>query len=300
MNSFSVPQPYTTDFQVEFLPKSPEANTVVTARIVTYSFNLDASYITWALDGSVIQKGTGKKTASFKTSDVGSTMSLTVYITTDAGQEVKKTFNIKIGEIDLLWEAQTYTPLFYRGKAKPIAGAPIKITAIPHGLTSQNNLIYEWRRDYKKIASASGTGKSSFSFIPFKTSSKEIIKVKITTLDEKNSIEKTITIKEENTRIIFYEEDPRMGPLFNKALREEKNVQGKSEILVRAEPYFFPKDRLSYSWTMNNQNIETLIGPNVVGLIIPTGKEGQSIIQVEIKSALRLLQKITNSLTVKF
>ncbi len=35
-------------------------------------------------------------------------------------------------DVDILWEAQNYAPAGYKGKALPVSGSQIKITAIPY------------------------------------------------------------------------------------------------------------------------------------------------------------------------
>ena len=63
------------DFEIRMTPEYPGANTNVEAKIVSFSFDVDSSNITWTLNGKIIEQGIGAKTVEFQTGATGSMLS---------------------------------------------------------------------------------------------------------------------------------------------------------------------------------------------------------------------------------
>lgn len=302
-SSFSVPSSLSMDaFKINLDPPNMEVNSVIKAKIETYSFDPDIAYITWVLNGKTVKQGRGEKSIDFVAGDIGANVSLSVYVTTEKGAELAQSLNFKIAEINLLWQAETVVPVFYKGKAEPVAGSNVKVAAISQGLGGSKNLIYEWQRNYKIIADASGRGKDSFVFKFSGARDEEIIGVTVYGPNKDFSISKTITIKRKEPEIFLYEEHSLEGPLFNRALPAEIGLI-QEQTTIRAEPYFFPKeDRtfLLYTWKMNNNQIEPLYAPNVIGLSLPEQKGGYSVIDVSVKNLNNKLQEIFSGIKINF
>jgi len=75
----------------------------------------------------------------------------------------------------------------------------------------------------------------SFLYIP-----EEAVTVVVSDLDRSFSVEKTVKIRPRKPQIIFYEEKPAEGPLYQTAMTQSFDMK-QSEIVIRAEPYFLPK-----------------------------------------------------------
>jgi transposase-like protein len=305
IQSFSISQPINmnavNDFRIDFTPQNPGANTKTTANIVTYSFDPDVSSYTWTYNGKIIAKGKGQKTAEFTTGDIGTTAVLSVSVVTEKGLSLSKTIKYTVGDFDLLWQAESYTPPYYKSKAKASFGSTIKISAITHGLGNQKNLIYEWRRNFQNAQSASGLGKDTFSFVFPMTSFQETIRLTVWGPRKEYSLQKTITIKNNQPEIIIYEQNPLEGPKFQKAVTGQFDF-AQSETVLRAEPYFFPKsdlNELSYKWTMNGKNMETGEQANIIGLKYPEDKGvGYTNLMLEISNPKQIIQNITQPIKV--
>jgi len=292
------------DFQIEFNPKYPGANTSVRAKIISYTFDTDISTITWVLNGQTIAQGKGEKSIEFKTGDIGSSIDLSISVITEKSQRVQKRINFTVGDVDLLWQAMTNTPAFYKGKAIPTSGSEIKLTAITNGLGKSQNLIYEWRRNFQNVPSASGVGKNSYTFRLSDIYGQEVVRVRVSGPDKAFSIEKTIVIKPKQPEVLLYEMHPFEGPLYRQALGKEIDMGDKSEIAIMAEPFFFPKPdipSLTYNWTLNRNPLESLDQPNIIGLsTTEDDQSGRAQIILEINNPQKLIQKLTKSLTINF
>jgi len=292
-----------TNFEISLDPKYPEANAEISARVSSYSFNSDRAHITWSINGKIVEQGRGKKSITFKTGGAGTILRLSVSVTTENDISLREDKEIRIGGLDLIWQADTHTPSLYKGKALPTKGSRITVVAFSQGLGSPENLIYSWRRDFKNLPQASGLGKNSLSFSFTDISSEENIKVKVSTTDGNDLMEKNISIRLKEPEIILYEESPTDGVLFQNALKSSlPSLQ--PEIVIRAEPYFFLKsdiDSLSYSWSINNEDIEPLSKPNIIGLAIPQGTaEGSAEIKLKVENGNKYLEQIVKSLHMSF
>jgi len=156
-------------------------------------------------------------------------------------------------ELDLLWEALTSTPFNYKGKALTSSESLIKVSAIPNfGGISASRLFYEWQLNNKKMLKASGLGKDTFTFQSSKVFNIDSVKVIVSDMNKESVISKRIRIKINEPKLIFYEEHPLKGPLYEKALGTELNLLN-NELALRAEPYFFSKVNLLYDWKMNGK-----------------------------------------------
>lgn len=294
------------DFSIILSPANPGPNTMVSARISSYHFDVDRSEITWELDGKIVLRGIGEKNFRFTTPDINKTMRLFVYILTDKGTEAEKTLSFFGNDIDFLWEALTSTPIGYKAKALPVIQSQIKITAISHLFVEGNTiptseLVYEWSLKNKKNINASGTGKNFF-IIQLKDFDDYPVTLRISNFDKTIVFEKGIILSANMAapKILFYETRPLEGPQYNKAL--QKIQLENNEIVVRAEPYFFSINnlkQLSYEWLMNREKIFSDELPNTLSLRTPEGS-GTSIIDLTITNPVNFMQSAKNSLEISF
>lgn len=292
-------------FFVNFEPETPGSNTEVETELRSYSFDADRAYIIWSVNGEVRLEGRGKKNFSFKTGDIGTQTSLNISVIPQTGASQSKSFSFIPADIDFLWEAQTYTPPSYKGKALPVAGSIVKITAIPRfssgAIAKSSSYIYKWQLDFKNQPDQSGAGKNSFIFKMDNLFSKKTISVEVSDYQKTNIAKNSIKIGNDKPKIIFYEEKPLEGTQYNKAILGEFELKAP-EINIKAEPYFFSKGdiyNLSYQWTMNNKNIESEEFPNILSLKTD-GSKGESLIGLRISNPLNIFQAAEKSLKIKF
>ncbi|MEK7607901.1 MAG: hypothetical protein AAB484_03215 [Patescibacteria group bacterium] len=289
---------FDSEFSIEIIPNNPAPNEQIFAKTISYQFDIDRSNITWTLNGEIIAKGVGKKDASFLAPDFGKESRLVVSIITDKGISISKTLSFVGNDIDLLWEAETSVPAWYKSKALPAFKSLVKITAIPHLFSggaeiTPSGLVYEWSVNYEKIPDASGANKNSFAF-QINDHEKIPIGLRVSNKNKSANLEKYMDVSTDRTRpkIIFYGDNPLEGPDFGNALEVETNLSSK-EMAIRAEPYFFanpPVGGLSYSWTMNDQEINPDAFPNVLSLRT-SGEPGSSIIGLKIRGAFQSAEK---------
>jgi len=242
-------------------PEHPKANERVDVRLESFATNLDRAEITWLLDGKTVEQGAGKTKFSFTTGTLGSESVLAVNIKTLDGSYLNRILHIKPALVSLVWQAYSYTPPFYRGKALlPIEGTA-SVVALPSFVTSSGerippeNIIYTWRENDHLSGDGSGYGKFSFPVkgrVPIRPIT---VSVEAAAPDVGLIASAETTIVPVAPQILFYEDKPLSGRSLRQTLAADLTIRG-DEMRVAAIPYFFEtpmrKGALSYSWSVNN------------------------------------------------
>ena len=298
---------YSSDFNIELVPDNPRPNQAVSAKIVSYQFDVNRSAITWILDGKTIASGTGEKTADFVLPPLGKESVLTVNIITNQGVKTSKTKKFSGSDIDFLWSANTSVPAGYKGKALAGRKAFIKITALPNlylasGAISRSNLVYEWTFNYKNLPDDSGADKNTL-LIRLNDLGDYVVGVKVSTKDKRTSFQKFLHLSAEGTspKAVFYADDPLEGPFYGKALGSKISLKTK-DINIRAEPYFFNQEngKAAYRWSMNGKSVKSGKKPNTISLVSEESS-GQARINFEMeKEVENNLQTADSGVNIAF
>ncbi|MCR4334391.1 MAG: hypothetical protein NUV47_01505 [Patescibacteria group bacterium] len=203
--------------------------------------------------------------------------------------------------VDLLWQTNTYTPPFYKGKALYTTQSTVTVVAVPS--IKSNNLIYTWKQDYKVLGSLSGLGKDSYTFKGTVLSKPTTIEVEVSTAEDGLKATKDITLSARNPEPIIYEDDPLYGILYNKAITSPLALS-KDEIVLLASPYFFStdvtgKNNLEYEWSINNGNVADNTDRSII-LRHEGDTVGSSDISLVVNNTVDFFQKTRFNFKVNF
>jgi len=292
-------------FEIQTSPQKPGPSEMVQATVTSSTDDLSVADITWTLNDKVMQVGVGKTTFSFQNGDAGQTTRLNVSILTDAGESANKDLSfMSLGAI-LLWEADTHTPPFYKGKAMMTPKSKVRITAIPSVSNTPDaiitgSLMYTWEHDGAPALENSGYGQNSFSFVSPQPGINTLAKVAITSLDGEINESMGINLFLGEPMVLFYEDNPLFGILFNNAFGDETVFPGKELTLV-AEPYFFPnanllEPNLSYSWSLNGAIVKNT--GRTITFRNESGTKGNSVLTLTATEIKGALQSIVKSLQI--
>jgi len=298
---------YSSDFSIELVPDNPRPGQAVSAKVVSYQFDINRSDIAWILDGKTVAQGQGKKTADFVLPSLGKESVLTVSIVTNEGVKTSKTKKFSGSDIDFLWQANTSVPAGYKGKALAGRKAFVKITALPHlysasGAISRSNLVYDWTFNYKNLPDDSGAGKNTL-LIRMNDMGDYVIGVKVSTKDKRTSFQKYLHLSAEGVspKLVFYADNPLEGTFYGRALGNKINLKAK-DIAIRAEPYFFNQEdgKTTYRWSMNGKSIKSGKKPNTISLVSEENS-GQAGINFEMEKEIENnLQSANGGVNIAF
>lgn len=297
-------------FLVTLSPQFPGPLEEVTAEIVSSGINVNASSITWFLNGKASLSGVGKRNFTFKTGEVGSFTSLHIEINTKEYGLLTKDIEIQPSDVDILWEADTYTPPFYKGKALPSSQSYIKAVAVSkfitkNGKVKAEDLMYRWKKSYTPNPNDSGIGKNTYIYRGTYTFNANTIETTISTPNNELSLSKKIVVNIIEPKIVFYEDRPLEGVRYESALSGSVNMKAK-EITLQSAPYFFSFSNADnngavFTWRVDGKrhDINTEKKSSFVIRAPDTGT-GSAGVALEISNRGYDLQKASKNITLSY
>ena len=230
--------------QINVVPKYPEPNKSVSVSLGASSISLNNSQISWYVNDTLQTSGTGETQFNYQLGDVGEQTTIAVALQTTDGRQLQNEVVITPAEVDIVWEANTYTPPFYRGRSLFSSESTLTLLAVPNIVRNgstipSSQLIYTWEHDSTVLGSKSGTGKNSLTLTGSVLSQSEVVAVEVKTLDGSIKARERIVIPITNSFIRIYEDNPLLGVRFHKSLDATTNISNE-EITLQAVPFFVP------------------------------------------------------------
>ncbi len=288
-------------------PERPRAQETVEFEVKSYVTDLDRAQISWFYDGDLKKNGFGETQFKIVSGALGSSHTVTVLAQTAEGRSLERETVIRPAEVDIFFEAHTYTPPFYKGKALQTSESEVLLLAVPSFVSDSGNsmqpkdLIYKWKREGKIIAKSSGYGKSSFVFSDTVGAPETYLSVEVSSVDGSLLAESSIFLRSLNPKVVFYPKSPLLGVMYERALSEEFLLTD-DEAAITSVPYYFSPVTgtvadLSYKWKVNGVSVENAAKDIVVR---KGGESGASSLSLDVESAQKLLQYAKTALTIKF
>lgn len=291
-------------------PSLPEPEQLVLFKLDSYSMDISRANIVWTVDKKIEKEGIGETRFQTTAPFEAKTKTVVVTVTPTSGAKASKTYYLRSGALSIAWEADSYVPPLYMGKSLLPYQGSIKFVAIPtlfdkKGVQYKNeNMVYRWEEDGEYKQDSSGYGKQSY-----KTKIGPLDKpVEITvTAESKDNYAKAIASISMNSvgpEILFYEEDPLYGVLWNKALPNNTPMK-YNEMRIVASPYNFSlpaynNNALSFEWNINNIDAPEMKGEKSLVLRTNGDKNSLSALNLTIKNTENILQQARGYIQVYF
>lgn len=298
------------DVLVLLNPETPTPFQEVHATLSSNAVDLNRSVIRWALNGKVEVEGDAKKEFVFTVGKLGSVSKLSIAVDTPNLGTLQKNLTIAPTQLDIVWQADTYTPPFYRGRALAVPESRVTAVALPSFMSSSGKtvapekLIYKWTVNDRLVGDQSGLGKDTFRVTEATyTENTPLVTVEVSDPTTGLRAVRTVSAPAVQPTILMYNKDPLLGTLFNYALGSTFSPNGQ-EFTVVAYPYFFSADRvtssfLNYQWSINNTPTNsTGRQPNELTLRIPDNSSGISLISLFMTRAGALFQKASGAVGI--
>ena len=246
------------DIQLTLNPSTPGTNEIITARLESLLVNINRMLITWFVNGEIVKSGYGETQIRFNTGEQGQTTAIEAYIQVDNQNAVRKWAQVAPADLDILWEANTYTPPFYRGKALPTPESFIKIVGIPNVRNEgaqrlENGTVFNWNHAGKNLPNESGYGKNPLVIRNDFLRNEEDIELTVVHKDGFTQAQSAVNIQIQRPKTIVYEENSYLR-LANKATVREPGKQ----LVFTAQPFYFSTKRelmniLDFRWVINSE-----------------------------------------------
>jgi hypothetical protein len=290
-------------------PEFPNPGDKVTITLEAYGTDLNRASIRWQVDGAEVQSGKGLKSLSVVAGDIGKKQTITATIVPVNGLPVTKTFYVSPQSIDLIWQSDTYTPPFYRGKAMFTPQEKVTLVAMPNlasggARVSPSDITYKWKKDFVVQGKVSGYGARTFSY-------KGDILMQPVNIGLEASVESgdTAAIYTELAptfpEVYLYEQSPIYGTLYNRGMSGAFDFGTAVERSIAAYPYFFGaanrnSPALAYSWTLNGSPINVAEDQNTMTFRNSENIEGESQIGVSVKNTSNFLEQASDATLINF
>lgn len=293
-----------SDISIGTLPTNPGPNQSIQVTIESYSINLNSSKISWYVNNKLITQGVGIKTIPTQTGNLGSETVISVQIDTETETLTKK-LTIIPTSVNILWEARTYTPPFFKGKALFSHQSNILFTAIPRIVVKgkeipKENLIYTWSKNGVILGDKNGYGKYTLPQTGSVISRPFSIEVEVSDPNTGITAFNTTNVQPIEPEIIIYKTDPLYGVEYSKAILDSLPLSGK-EITLTAVPYFFSNiENISYNWSINGNDISD--GQNTSTRVFRKVGEVFGISQINLKiiQKNKILQFASHNVSIEF
>jgi hypothetical protein len=294
---------FAQNISVTKVPPYPKEGERVVLSVSSFVINLENALITWKQNNKTVLEGIGK--TSFTVDNATNQTVTAEILDRTTNQKFTESVVLTTSQVDLLWEAVgSYTPPFYKGKALPALEANVNVVAIPKH-PNISNLFYVWEKESARQVAQGGKGKNSFSYVATPLEQGNNISVNVSSDDGSFIGTESVVIRYGNSEVLFYEDDPTLGTLFNKTIKNGFNIGEVGEIALAAIPYFITSDsaiakNLTMSWSLNGTVLPEQKVKNKVRLVGESGLMGSAVVSVFIKNSARLFEEGSVGLSLEF
>lgn len=289
-------------------PTNPAPNQEIVVILEYYLSDLQRSEISWFINGQLAIREIGKTRFEFKAPELGNADKISVLIITPTGQEIRGEIMVQPAEVDLVWNADTYTPPFYQGRAIYTAGSSLSVSAISNFINASGEqldpktLFYRWYQDGQLLSSRSGLGRQTLNIAGRVVTRPMRIKVEVSTANGSISASQETIIVTFQPDVFIYEKSPTLGLLLNKALSDFE-IQTQ-EITISAIPYFFSTvlkegRELEFFWQQDGRSISPTDGRGSLTVRKESeGVSGQTKISVGVRHSNKIMQTAGTEATI--
>jgi hypothetical protein len=247
---------------IALAPTNPGPNQKVVATLQSFGIDTTRSLVAWRINGKDATRGVGSRTLELTTGPVGTVTKIEAAVEGPGGIPIVVSRDIRPAAVSILWEADTYTPPLYKGKALITPGAQFRLVALPELVTETGarvpatELFYTWSRNGRKMPELSGYGKFAITLVNDTFIRPLSFGVTVSTLDKKIQADGIVTIPIAQTMILLIEDHPLLGMRLFAPLGS-RFALAREEVTLVAEPFYYSIDTrtapiLEYAWKVGN------------------------------------------------
>lgn len=287
---------------IQLSPQIPAPGEEVQATLDDYSITATGATIRWSYDGEAQPQLNNQRTISLIAPAVGESAELTVSLTYQNGQSLESTTTIRPLYLDVIVEPYTYTPPFYKGRALPIYGSQVQLTALlqdANGPVNAANYTYTWRLNNQAVGGGGARGKfQNLITIPYGRN--QLLSIEVQDETSRTVAKRIVLVPVSEIDIQFYENNPLYG-LSRKAITNNYNLISNTTS-VTAVPYNHDLNAFNGSlfteWRINNQRVSTASNPFEITL--SRQGTGSTRVSFKLRNTMELLQSDDHSVTINF
>ena len=299
--------------QIEIDPKNPEPGQNVKVTAKSYSFDVSRAEVSYFINGELRTQDIGRTTYSFTIGDLGEKSNIQVVAEQQDGTISKAEKNIMPINIDMVWEAETYTPPFYKGKPLQAPRADVRVSVFPDFVRTnktkiaRENLYYKWQLNGNLLQNSTGRGNSSITLRDVSNIKNRDLtfRVEVSSADQTMSSFTYLTIPKTEPKIVFYHKHPLRGIRYHKPIQESFEMESQ-ETTILGTPYFFSSEeksspKLEYQWGVDGEEQPGSEGaPYALTLRHVNEEGGKANVSLSVRHSENYLQTAENSFDISF
>lgn len=284
-------------------PEFPSANTSVLVSLDDYSINTLGAKIAWYVNNIELTQFRNARSATVQTGDIGKKLTVQVALTRDNGLPLTAKLDIIPTKVDIVLEANTYVPTFYKGRRLPSSESEVRAIAVVHDgtQTPDTEYTYTWSRDETILLGGPVKGKNVLNFT-MPHYDKERLTVEVFNTNGAIIGRHSIVLESSNPELHFYEQSPLRG-LFHKEITTPFTLIG-DETTIYGEPYYLNSkindSSTKFSWEINGDDVQPdTLAPNALTLS-HVGGGGSAEIGLEVLNETRIPQLVKKIFKIYF
>lgn len=216
-------------------------------------------------------------------------------------KETPSTESVEPDLVDIIIEADTTSPSFYKGRREPSAGSTIRAIAVLQNAQQEDSYAYRWEVENDVIGGGAVLGQDVIVFTAPQT---DQFRIRVDVIDLAGkaiaSEQRFITLSE--PMVAFYEDSPLRG--VSGIAIPDNYVLVSEEVSVRAEPYFVSQDIFlndyDLSWHIDGREVSNPTANPQVITLRNNGGSGTFTIDFVLHNLLSLTQSVRNAFTITF
>ena len=240
---------------LESSPRLPQPFEPVTVELNDAGAQLQGATIEWRLNGEPLQDAAGRRSLELTAPDAGEITTVEAVLTTPSGGVTTAVTELRPVYLDLVVEAQTRTPAFYRGRALPSSGSTVRLIALMHGHSeAPDDLFYRWEIAGDVFSGGPLRGQNII-LTELPLGLETTIDIEVFDLSNTRIAERRIALRLHEPDVSFYEVSSLYGML-PRAINGPQLLSSGS-LTVQAEPYHLDlatfNDPDLIEWEVDNQ-----------------------------------------------
>lgn len=287
--------------QLQASPSFPEPFAEVELTLDAYTFDTTGATIRWFVDGVEQSDARNARTMTVAVGDYGQETVVRADIALANGQQLRASKRLTPSRLDVIIEAETYTPLHYKGRALPSSGSGVRAIAIPVTSQNINDLSFKWTLDRQVLYGGPVLGRSVAEF-SMPRSGRAFLRVEVADQSGRVLMRSAQYISVADVELHFYEDNALRG-LSRIAIQSPYQLIA-DEVTVRAEPYYFMPDILDpnthIEWEVNNKTVENPSSDPLSITLRGGGGTGRFTVEAQMRNLDNLLQGTQEDFTVTF
>ncbi|HET8581362.1 MAG TPA: hypothetical protein VFL98_02760 [Candidatus Paceibacterota bacterium] len=287
-------------------PAAPAPGETVLFTLSSTAIDLPSATISWYLDGTAEASGVGVTTFATQSGAAGSTHTVSVVAEGSDGTAAETKATLRPAAVSLQWEADSYVPPFYRGRALPAAGTSVTVHADAQLVGSggaalpASSIRYQWSVNGTPRADLSGNGRDTITIAGPMPHGALVVAVTASADDGTYQAAAQTRIAAVTPVLDLYAADPLLGIRYGDALSNGSTLSaGKATIALA--PYYMAaaspdSSALSYRWEVNGDPVLADPGtPSRLTLALSGGAAGAAAVSLALSDSLAAFQSASGA-----